>query len=123
MNAKAMVLGWSKDLPTWVQDGLRRGCQTGHITQEDEAALLLMAKADQGVLDSGSAPPEPIPLGKDHLSTALSTIDTDLVTGLQDVRHVNALAPNQALPIASGGLTVVFGFNGSGKSGYSRIFE
>jgi hypothetical protein len=39
---------------------------------------------------------------------------------IKNLQNVNALVPEQCLPIGPG-LTVVFGANGTGKSGYSRV--
>ena len=45
---------------------------------------------------------------------------SDLIKGLV---NVNALANGGSVPIALAGLTVIYGENGAGKSGYSRIFK
>ncbi len=37
--------------------------------------------------------------------------------------HVNAIAENQHLPFRASGMTVIYGDNGSGKSGYSRVLK
>ena len=42
---------------------------------------------------------------------------------LHDVSHVNALASDQKLTLHRKGLTVIYGDNGSGKSGYARILK
>jgi predicted ATPase len=39
------------------------------------------------------------------------------------MRHVNAIAENQYLPFSAVGMTVIYGDNGSGKSGYSRVLK
>lgn len=48
--------------------------------------------------------------------------DTLELSSLHDVEHVNALAPDQRLEFDSG-LTVLFGQNGTGKTGYARILK
>ncbi len=42
---------------------------------------------------------------------------------MKNLRHVNAIAENQRLPFGSNGLSVIYGDNGSGKSGYSRVLK
>ena len=42
---------------------------------------------------------------------------------MHGVRHVNALAPDQRLTLHRVGLTIIYGDNGSGKSGYARILK
>lgn len=42
---------------------------------------------------------------------------------MKNMRHVNAIAENQYLPFSAAGMTVIYGDNGSGKSGYSRVLK
>lgn len=45
------------------------------------------------------------------------------VLGLTDIVGVNALAPDAKLDFSPEGVTVVYGLNGAGKSGFMRIFK
>lgn len=45
------------------------------------------------------------------------------LVAVRDVENVNRLAQGQRLTFAPNGLTVVFGRNGSGKSGYARVIQ
>ena len=45
------------------------------------------------------------------------------VLSLSDIVGVNALAPDAKLDFAPEGVTVVYGLNGAGKSGFMRIFK
>ncbi|MGE0305691.1 MAG: hypothetical protein AB7N61_24620 [Acidimicrobiia bacterium] len=47
---------------------------------------------------------------------------TELVA-LRDLSGVNALATDQQLTFGAGGLTVIYGDNASGKSGYARVLK
>ena len=42
---------------------------------------------------------------------------------MKNMRHVNAIAESQHLAFGTAGLTVIYGDNGSGKSGYSRVLK
>lgn len=42
---------------------------------------------------------------------------------VSEVQNLNALSPAQRLPVAETGLTVIYGENGVGKSGYGRLFN
>jgi hypothetical protein len=42
---------------------------------------------------------------------------------IRDPKHVNALLPSQGLDLGGVGLTVVYGDNASGKSGYARLIK
>ena len=41
--------------------------------------------------------------------------------GIEKVQHINRLAGDQSLKFAADGLTIVYGDNGAGKTGYGRI--
>ncbi len=45
------------------------------------------------------------------------------LAAIKDILNVNALANGGSVPIALTGLTVIYGENGAGKSGYSRVFK
>ena len=42
---------------------------------------------------------------------------------MRDLKHVNRIAPGQKLEFAPNGITVIYGGNASGKSGYSRVLK
>ena len=45
------------------------------------------------------------------------------ITGLRDLVGVNALASGQGLTFAASGLNIVYGDNGTGKSGLVRVLK
>jgi hypothetical protein len=45
------------------------------------------------------------------------------LVSIGEVEHVNRLAPSQSLTFGQDGVTVVYGHNGSGKSGYARLIR
>nr|WP_255435066.1 AAA family ATPase [Rhodoferax sp. BLA1] len=45
------------------------------------------------------------------------------ISAIKNLVNVNALAEGQSLPISLTGLTVIYGENGTGKSGYSRVLK
>jgi len=60
---------------------------------------------------------------KEQLSLINSQSARVRLKAISSVTDVNQLAPGQTLSFAETGLTVVFGSNGSGKSGYNRILR
>ena len=63
------------------------------------------------------------PLTGEHIVPQRLTGKPVAITGLRDPVGVNALASGQALTFASSGLTIVYGDNGSGKSGFVRVLK
>ena len=115
MSALDDILTWLKTKPLWQQDALRRLVQKGSLDDEkDITELTAILKHDCGL---------EVTLDQTHLATS-SDAGADAVT-LEEIHHncgVNALANDQILTFGSK-LTVVYGENGAGKSGYTRILK
>lgn len=116
------ILTWSsKDLKPWQSDAVRRLFQTLELRDPDFSELLLMLKASKGIAVEDS--PAPIPLAAVHLPTSAAASEAVVLEALHSLKHVNRIAEGQRLNFVPKGLTVVFGENGAGKSGYSRVIK
>jgi hypothetical protein len=113
-GAFADILHWSMNRPAWQRDALRRLISSGELSNSDIDELTTIC------LDP-NAPSEP--LASAHIKSegisgeAISLIRIEHPTG------INALPKDQTLEFAKHGLTVIYGDNGSGKSGYVRILK
>ena len=83
--------------------------------------MLAIVKKSAG-FQLDTEPPEPQPLTKAHLSAASSGPPLKL-KGLRNVKNVNRLVDEASLPFEPEGLTIIYGRNGSGKSGFVRILR
>lgn len=54
-------------------------------------------------------------------NTPLDAMPVVRLLGVENVQHINRLASQQSLKLAADGLTIVYGDNGAGKTGYGRI--
>lgn len=116
MTAYEDVLDWIATRHGWQQRALARiasGETIGEAEYEEIAKSLFQeppAAPEGGWLASVTAPQ--------------STKDDPVrILSVRGVSNVNRLAENQELTFAPEGLTVVYGNNGSGKSGYARILQ
>lgn len=117
------ILEWSENRPKWQQDALRRLVVNGELTEADVVELTRICKA-QYVLDDPELPaPDPIPLGPEHLPALGVAVPSVCLLGIREVTNVNALAGGQHLTFAPNGITIVYGDNATGKSGYARILR
>ncbi|SMO49329.1 ABC transporter ATP-binding protein [Propioniciclava tarda] len=84
-------------------------------------------EADVASLVSDVFSPEPSPPAGGWVASLIEAQETVgepvVLLGIRDVRNVNRLTTGQTLTFAAQGITVVFGQNGSGKSGYARIIQ
>jgi hypothetical protein len=118
------VIVWANTLPAWQGDVVRRLLLAGEhpLTAQDYSEILALAKAELKLCQppDGLKPLPPAP-GK---FTALAPAELSVkLLSIDDVRNVNIIKPGQTQLFAENGITVVFGDNGSGKSGYSRVLK
>lgn len=115
------ILHWSTDLPAWQRDALRRIVETGEITSTDIDELVSLCRHGKGLEEEQV--PDLRPLKAEHVPAGVATRQKVTLCAIAEPENVNALDKKQELTFAPTGLTVVFGYNGSGKSGYGRILR
>ena len=115
------IYNWSKNLPLWQQDAIRRLYIDRTLADAAHEDPYAMAGAGHGTED----PQKRTPAGLAAAQIAAPPVPNRLVriTSIKSLQNVNALAKGQSLPIAPTGLTVIYGENGAGKSGYSRVLK
>jgi len=115
------IVAWSKELPGWQQDALRRIIESGDVNGEDIQELVQLCLIENKIEVDEELVAKPLSDG----SIPASAGDCHAVSlaSISDVENANALDSKQQLTFGKDGLTVVFGNNGSGKSGYGRIFR
>lgn len=111
--ALTAILLWSADLPAWQRDALRRLCNDPTLTADDHAELVAILK--------GAAPAKPLTADDIRDPAAGNAVVT--LAALYGLSNVNALAPGEKLSFGKSGLTVIYGDNGAGKSGYARVLK
>lgn len=114
------VLEWAKKLSSWKQDALRRLAISNELTEPDIGELLAMVKSAAGFKLSAIRP-EAIPFSKAHFGGGQH--QPIILKGIANVENVNRLVPKASLTFCPKALTIVYGRNGSGKSGFVRILR
>jgi energy-coupling factor transporter ATP-binding protein EcfA2 len=121
------ILGWSKDLPGWQRDALRRIVSQEIVEEADINELYSMclsAHCADTSNELGKDIEECQPLAAVHLPPAPGAASSIALTSIGKFRNVNRLPSDQVVKFgAAPGLTIVFGDNGSGKSGYARVLK
>lgn len=121
MTAPEKILAFSSTRDMWQQDTIRRLFTLADFTESDVKDALTMLKAQYGLQEG--TPPTPVPLSASHVPQQGSDGKLVILNSIGNVVNANRLATGQTLPFAIDGLTVVYGDNGSGKSGYCRILK
>ena len=115
MTLEEQIVAWSKGRPAWQREVLRRTATGDRFSDEDYERLV----DDIVAPDPG---PE-VAFGLEHLPKAAAEDPSVRLISIVKTEHVNALASNHPLTFEPDGLTIVYGDNGSGKSGYARLLK
>jgi len=113
----AELADWFKERPAWLQYAAKLLVEKGSRDQKDiEEFANICVKEVLGELD-----------GIDY--SFCSTVFTDpaakslRLNSIGDIKGINALSPKKPLQFGNGNLSVIYGQNSSGKSGYVRILK
>lgn len=121
MSLLQEIFDWSQSLPDWQSDAVARLLAKQTLTAEDQEDLYSLLKVAHGIPDTKGRKPNP--LTADQIPAPVKSSTQVELLAMKNMRHVNAIAENQRLPFGSTGMTVIYGDNGSGKSGYSRVLK
>lgn len=114
------VILFLNDREPWMQDLARRIAVQPELTEDDFAEVLANLKSTEGLAEQTTMEA----LSNEHLANRSleSHLPTKLVS-ISNVENANQLVPNQTMLFAQKGLTLIYGYNGSGKTGYGRILK
>jgi hypothetical protein len=115
------IHAWSKHLAAWQQDAIARLYADRALSAADLDDLYALAKAEAGMPDPEGRTSKKIQDAQ--VAPPVNPARVVLLTAIKELANVNALANGARLPIARVGVTSIYGENGVGKSGYSRVFK
>lgn len=118
MSVLQEILEWSYDRPIWQRDALRRLVLNGELLDDDADALTDICKSAYGLGEQ----PDVTPLSEDDVPVNTAGDAPVSLLSIFHHRGVNALAEGQTLRFGPH-LTVVYGDNAAGKTGYIRILK
>jgi len=105
----------------WIADALRRIVEKGGWTGADVEELCKHRKEE--ALDPAFSDSVYVPISRASSHASPSGDNTASLISVCHVAGVNRLPENQTVPFSPSGITVIYGNNGSGKSGYARILK
>jgi len=108
------IFAWAASRPPW-QLAVLTALAAGQVIDDTATAQIADALLD--------GTPAAMALAPAAVAVPQAAVGTVTVLGIREARAVNALAEGQQLTFGPTGLTVVYGDNGSGKSGYARLLK
>ncbi len=115
MPLEHQIIEWTASRPTWQKSVLKR-VATGNLYSEEEYDRL----ADDLCLNK---PFSEVTLEIKDLPHVEEETPPVRLISIADPEHVNALSSKNPLTIGVTGLTIIYGDNASGKSGYARLLK
>lgn len=115
------ILSWTQGLPAWQSDAIARLFAKQTLSQQDMEDLYALLKAEHGIPDPKGRVANK--LSADQIPAASAANAHVELLAMKNLKHVNAIAENQRLSFGAKGITIIYGDNGSGKSGYSRVLK
>lgn len=111
------ITNWFKNRPKWLQKAARILIQKSTLADSEINELVDLCKEE---IDNQSDSNK-IDLPLDALEN--NAFQTLRLCAISDIQGINALAPKKSLELGSGNLSIIYGQNGTGKSGYVRILK
>ncbi len=115
MPIEEQIIEWSTSRPRWQRQVLKKVAAGQSFSSKDYDELLYTLLLPDPVFDFA--------FGLGHLPQAKAGDEPVTILSVQEVEHVNALTSEKPLTFDEKGLTIVYGDNGSGKSGYARLLK
>jgi energy-coupling factor transporter ATP-binding protein EcfA2 len=112
---------WAQTQPAWQQHAIAVLYEQAELSEEDFEHVYALLKVEKGIPDPQHRTHRM--LTPEQIAAPQAGRAEIQLTAIRDLRGVNALAPGKTLPLSSSGLTVIYGDNGAGKSGYSRVLK
>ena len=112
MDLQQNILNWLKSLKGWQTELAYRLLAKSNLEDADIDDIISMLK------NGGSFEDKAFPnLGMSFVRQPVTLLSID------SIENIEQLSPRNPLKFAERGITVVYGNNGTGKSGYARILK
>lgn len=108
---------WFSGRPQWLQIAATPLLNQSELTDKDVSELAILCQQEAGGKLSKTTYSFPASAFTQGAAGSLR------LCSISDVEGVNALAPRKPLELGKGNITIVYGSNGSGKSGYVRLLK
>ncbi len=115
MSIEQEIANWATTRPDWQRSAIKRLAQGHSFDQADVEIIATRLKNEETFKN--------IQVKATDVRGGGAENATVLLHAIRDAHNVNALIDGQELTFETNGLTVVFGNNGSGKTGYARIVK
>lgn len=117
MSMQDEIYEWVQEFDPWKQELFIRAASSPSLDADDaeEIASILLGEQDEDA--------RPREVRREDLPDADADREAMVIESITGLRNVNAIEEGQTLAFDPGGVNVVWGENGAGKTGYSRVLK
>ena len=108
---------WFLERPKWLQNAVNRLVKQSALSDKDISELAILCRQEAENKTSKPTSSFVAPTFSHGMESSLR------LCSISEVAGVNALAPRQPLEFGKSNITIIYGDNGSGKSGYVRLLK
>lgn len=124
MSALNKIIKWAQnEIPDWQSDAARRILTQEKLTEKDKNDILQLLKQKHGLINDTSIYLISKPLKSTDISGVPQSSLKLVLKEISDLKNINAIPNGQSIPFGHEGLTVIYGENAVGKSGYARVLK
>lgn len=117
---KNQIIDWLKNQPYWLQFSGNQVLEGHPIDDSLISDTLILFKEDNGLKEIEH---EQAQIEYNEIEATNNATDNSIILeSIKDIENVNALVSGQEIPI-NNNLTIIYGNNGTGKSGYIRLLN
>jgi len=121
MTILSKIQTWAETLPAWQQHAIAVLYERPTPTAEDLEDILALLQDSKEIPDLFGRKARK--LTKEQVASPQAGQPVVQLTAIKNLKYVNALATGKTLPLVPTGLTSIYGDNGAGKSGYTRVLK
>lgn len=111
---------WAAKQPTWVGDALRR-LWAGELTDSDKSELVKLVKKANHIEVPDAVTPSPFKVTAK--AEGGDATKPKRLKKIHSLHYVNRIKDDAEIPFEANGLTIIYGDNASGKTGFGRVFK
>src|SRR5450759_5355143 len=121
MSVVNEIAVWANEQADWVSDSVRRLFSQGNLSADDIVDMAALVKLELGIED----PQKRMAKKLDPISISVDEQVGEKIslTAISAPRNINAIGAVDGITFEPDGLTIVYGYNGAGKSGYARALK
>jgi energy-coupling factor transporter ATP-binding protein EcfA2 len=112
-----------KELPDWQSDAARRILTQDCLSDNDKAEIMLFIKKRYQLIPDIATVPIPQRMQMGMISGSSGNHSKINLKTIKELNNVNALPDGAEINFGEQGITIIYGKNGAGKSGYARVLK